>query len=84
MLKRKIEDEIREHLQGGDKRMLILEGARQVGKTFIIRYIGQDLFRNYIEINMEDDYLGERLFAGARTVKDFYLALSSIAGDKMG
>ncbi len=40
------------------------------------------MFPNYIEINMEEDKLGDRIFANAKNVKDFYLALSVIAGDR--
>lgn len=32
---------------------------------------------------MEADKLGDRVFAEAKTVRDFYLALSIVAGDKM-
>lgn len=63
--------------------MMIIDGARQVGKSFIIRQVGKELFPNYIEINMEADKLGDRVFAEAKTVKDFYLALSVVAGDRM-
>ena len=41
------------------------------------------MFPNYIEINMEEDKLGDRIFANAKNVKDFYLALSVIAGDRI-
>lgn len=41
------------------------------------------MFPNYIEINMEKDKLGDRIFAEAKTTKDFYMALSVFAGDKM-
>lgn len=41
-------------------------------------------FSNYIEINMEEDKLGDRVFAQAKTTNDFYMALSIYAGDKMG
>ena len=41
------------------------------------------MFPNYIEVNMEEDKLGDRIFADARTTKDFYMALSVVAGDKM-
>lgn len=64
-------------------RLLVIDGARQIGKSYIIRYVGQRMFSNYIEINMEEDKLGNRIFAEARTTKEFYLALSVIAGDKM-
>lgn len=84
MLYRKIEKEIRSYLTSGTNKMLIVDGARQVGKSFIIRHIGSDMFANYIEVNMEEDKLGDRLFANVRTVDDFYLALSTIFGDRMG
>lgn len=83
MLYRKIESEIREHLLHDKRRMLIVDGARQVGKSYIIRHVGKQLFAHYVEINMEEDKLGDRLFADARTVADFYLALSSVAGNKL-
>lgn len=83
MLYRKIEKYIVNHLQSESNKILIIDGARQIGKSFIIREIGKKLFPNYIEINMEIDKLGNRTFADARTVDDFYLALSTIAGDRM-
>lgn len=61
----------------------MIDGARQIGKSYIIRYVGKKMFSNYIEINMEEDKLGDRIFAEARTTNDFYLALSIVAGDKM-
>lgn len=83
MLFRKIEAEIEERLSSGSNKMLIVDGARQVGKTYIIRKVGEKLFPNFIEINMEADKRGDRLFAEANTTEDFYLSLSVVAGDKM-
>ena len=82
MLYRKIEKYIVSHLQSGSDKILIIDGARQIGKSYIIREIGKKLFPNYIEVNMETDKLGDRTFADARTVDDFYLALSTVAGDR--
>ena len=41
------------------------------------------MFSNYVEINMEEDKLGDRVFAEAKTTKDFYMALSVVAGNKL-
>ena len=41
MLKRKIASLIEDHLRSGDKRVLIIDGARQVGKTYIVREVGK-------------------------------------------
>jgi hypothetical protein len=83
MLYRKISATIEEHLKSDSNKILLLDGARQVGKTYIIRYVGEKLFDNFIEINMVEDSLGERLFANTKTVEDFYLQVSMIAGNKM-
>jgi hypothetical protein len=84
MLFRKIANKIEEYLTSEPNRILIVDGARQIGKSFIIRWVGQKLFPNYVEINMEADKLGDRVFESARTVDEFYLALSMVAGDKLG
>ena len=83
MLYRKISRLIADHLRTQDPRILLVDGARQVGKTYIIRYVGKELFENFIEVNMVEDSLGERLFAQTRAVEDFYLQLSMLHGDKM-
>lgn len=83
MLYRKIERTIEQHLKSGSNKILLVDGARQIGKTYIIRYVGNKLFENYIEINMIEDSLGNRLFEKVRTVEDFYLQVSMLAGDKM-
>lgn len=83
MLYRKITKRIEQHLLSNSNRMLLIDGARQIGKSYIIRWVGKKLFSNYIEINMEEDKLGDRVFAEAKTTSDFYIALSIIAGDRM-
>ena len=83
MLYRKITKRTEEFLSSDSDRMLLIDGARQIGKSYIIRHAGKKMFSNYIEINMEEDKLGDRLFANAKTTKDFYMALSLAAGDKM-
>lgn len=84
MLIRKIESLIREHLQSTSNKVLLIDGARQVGKTYIIRYVGEELYKNFIEINMIEDSLKDRLFEGVKTVEDFYFQVSMLAGNKMG
>lgn len=84
MLYRKIENTIIEHLRSISKRILLLDGARQIGKTYIIRHVGNLIYKNFIEINMLIDSLQERLFADVRTVEDFYVQVSVFAGNKMG
>lgn len=84
MLYRKIQPYIENYLKSDSNKVLIIDGARQIGKTFIIRYIGQQLFENYIELNFVEDCNGPKLFEKVNTVKDFYFQVSMIAGEKMG
>ena len=84
MLYRKIQSTLEKYLNSDSNKVLVLDGARQVGKTFIIRHVGQKLFKNYIEINLKEDAGGNQAFSQVRTVKDFYLQLSVLAGEKMG
>lgn len=84
MLYRKIEKTIESHLKSGSDKIMIVQGARQVGKSFIIREVGKSLFPNYIEINLAEDNEGEQLFKNVRTVNDLYFQVSMLAGDKLG
>lgn len=83
MLYRKIAADIEHHLRTTPDKILLVDGARQVGKTFIIRHVGQQLFTHFIELNMVEDSISERLFANTHSVEDFYLQVSMLAGDKM-
>lgn len=83
MLKRKIQSYIERYLTSNSNKMLVIDGARQIGKSFIIRDVGQRLFPNYIEVNFAKDKNGQRVFAEANTIEEFYFQLSTVAGDKM-
>lgn len=83
MLFRKIESKIRNYFTSNTKEIMLIEGARQIGKSYIIRHVGKSMFENYIEINFEKDKQGDRLFANVNTIDDFYVTLSTIAGNKL-
>lgn len=87
MLKRKIEKTIVDYLSSESNKILIIDGARQIGKSFIIRYVGSEFlkekFPNFIELNFVEDSLGDQLFKKVNNKEDFYFQLSMVAGDKM-
>ena len=83
MLYRKIQKDIEEYFSSNSNKVLIIDGARQIGKTYIIRHVGQKMFPNYIELNMIEDSVGDKLFQNVKSVDDFYLQVSMIAGNKM-
>ena len=80
MLVRKVENTLIEKLTNYD-RIVMVEGARQIGKTYIIRYVGKKLFKNFIEINLLDDLNGEKIFENVTTVDKFYMQVSAMYGN---
>ena len=85
MLFRKIEAYIREYLTSDSNKILIIDGARQIGKSYIINSVGEELFKDrYIKVNLLENPNVARMFEKVTTVEDFYFTLSTIAGDKMG
>lgn len=59
MLKRKIINDLIKWKKNKDKLCLIVDGARQVGKTFIIEKFAKENYKNYIYINFvkNPDYM---------------------------
>ena len=88
MLYRKIEKKIENYLKNPSNKIMLIDGARQIGKSYIIRYVCTEVlknkFKNYIEINFVEDSISDRVFANINSKEDFYLQLSMIAGNKMG
>lgn len=84
MLFRKIRKTIANHLSSSSDKILLVEGARQVGKSYIIRNVGEELFPNFIELNFVKDNEGLQIFKNVRSVEDFYLLLSSMYGSRLG
>lgn len=84
MLYRKFARRLEEFLNNEPRKILLVNGARQIGKSYIIRYVGKQLFKNFVEINLKADKEGMGIFQSVRSVDDFYLQLGAIAGDKLG
>ena len=52
------------------KKPLIIKGARQVGKTYIIREFAKNNYKNLVEINFERDHEFQELFKQTKTAHD--------------
>lgn len=83
MLKRKIEQYLEEYLSADNSKILLVDGARQIGKSYIIREVGRRKFTNFVEINLAKDKNGPKIFSEARTTEDFYFRLAAVAGKKL-
>ena len=77
MIERKVEQRLKRFRQ--ENKALLITGARQVGKTFIIREFGKQAYQSFIEINFLEDKTAASLFENARDSRDLLLRLSAIA-----
>lgn len=84
MFYRKIESKLKQYYANTEDNILIITGARQIGKSYIIRKTAKEFFKNYVEINLQDDFDGEKIFSSINNTRDFYLIISSIFGKKLG
>ena len=84
MLYRKYEKRIEEFFREKPNKILLVNGARQIGKSYLIRYVGKKLFKNYIEINLKEDKESLGVFATVKSTTDFYMQLGAIAGNRLG
>ena len=75
MLKRDVEKEINEWILN-DKRALLIDGARQVGKTFIIRQCLEESSYTFIEYNLINDEKVVDIIKNSNNTDDLILKLS--------
>ena len=78
MLERRIKQEIRDFLDSDRKEALMVTGARQVGKTYIIRECAKEIYKNIVEINFVENQQEVKLFENIMGSKDILLRLSAL------
>ncbi|MBC8310560.1 MAG: ATP-binding protein [Planctomycetes bacterium] len=67
-MKRYALNSLKQWKNSSDRKPLIIRGARQVGKSYLVRMFGQEYFDNTIEINFETEVWAEDLFADKKPV----------------
>lgn len=65
MLKRKAYKYLLEWKKNKDKECLLVKGARQVGKTYLIEQFGNREYKNFVEINFLKDPSMKEIFEGS-------------------
>ena len=75
MLKRKILQELIEWKNKKDRKCLLIQGARQVGKTYIIEAFGKTEYEEMIEINFKETPDAASIFDGNLDVDTMIMGL---------
>ena len=84
MLLRKFTTVLEQFLTEKQNKILLVNGARQIGKSYLIRYVGKRLFTHFVEINLKEDKEGEQVFASVHTTNDLYMRLSNYYSKPLG
>jgi uncharacterized protein len=61
-MERQLATRLLKRLEGLDRKPIILRGARQVGKTWLVRDLAQRMGRRLVELNFEADPSWKRCF----------------------
>lgn len=76
MLKRRIEQELVKWKNQPKRKALLLLGARQIGKSFIVREFAKREYTSYVEINFYEQTDARQALATASNMQDFLTRLS--------
>lgn len=78
MLKRKIYQKLVDWKRTHKNNCLMVEGARQVGKTYIIREFGKKEYESFIEINFIKNQELKQIFNGSLDADSIYKRMSAM------
>ena len=67
----------------GKRKPLLLEGARQTGKTWLARELGRVAFDEFVEVNFEDNEPMRQLFEADFDIDRILMSLRSMSGKKV-
>ncbi len=82
-MKRDIYKKLLDWKKSKTRKPLMLYGARQVGKTYILKEFGRNEFRNMVYINCYKNTAVANLFSEDADVRRILLGLSALSGEKI-
>ncbi len=82
-MKRKILQQLIDWKNSTSRKPLILNGARQVGKTFILREFGREYYKNTVYVNLESNSAAASLFGSNISPKKLIKYLEAETGERI-
>ncbi len=82
-MKRKLYNSLIEWKNDIDRKPLVLEGARQVGKTWLLKEFGHNEYQNLVYVNFHDDPEAQEIFRVDLKVDRLMYLLESITHQKI-
>ena len=75
MLKRKVMHYIKKWVDSKNKKCLVIQGARQTGKTYIVERFAEENYEEIVEINFKQMPSAMDIFSGDLTVDNMVMAM---------
>ena len=75
MLKRKATDYIENWIKTKNKKCLLVQGPRQVGKTYLVEHFAANHYEDFIEINFKEMPSAREIFTGDLTIDKMVMAI---------
>ncbi len=82
-MKRKIYRQLLKWKESADRKPLVLLGARQVGKTWIMRHFGEQEYAKVVYINCDDEPRMKQLFELDYDIDRILITLQAVTGTKV-
>ena len=82
MLRRKIFIQLKSWVENKERKCLVLQGARQTGKTYAIERFAESHYEEIVEINFKETPSAADIFSGDLTVENMIMSLRFRFPDK--
>ena len=75
MLKRKATEYLKNWKENKEKKCLIVRGARQTGKTYVVERFAEENYEEFVEINFKQTPSAAEIFSGDLTVDNMIMSM---------
>ena len=83
MIRRRIEETFERFFNDASRKALLITGARQVGKTYIIREVGKSHYESFVEFNFIRDEEAKKMFRNVADASEVLLRMSALAKTRL-
>ena len=75
MLKRRVQSDLKKWKSSRNRKSLVVQGARQIGKTYAVRVFGVSEYKEVVEINFKETPSMAEIFSGDLDIDTLIMAL---------
>lgn len=79
MFKRKAYDQLKRWRMRTEQTALLVTGARQIGKSYLVEHLGRSTFRNMVVINLYEDKIAKQALSEANDAEDLITRIALFA-----